>query len=176
MLHLDRHSAQGVTDVGASAALTGAGIIGESKSGPLEGGPGDVLGRCGGLAMFGRRSWLVRSTHDSAVSSLCAPTRYVVVLGLEATQPALPRGTSSASPQRRCNQVQSRCRSDPPTPSTVSCPRPTRDVMEARSAGPPLEVVGPAWDMTLSCDVDHVTCRRICDSHSSKQFDNSKTP
>jgi len=61
----------------------------------------DVVGLCG--LLMTRRCPLWRA-HE-----VCRRAR-----AGEATRPALSRGTSSASPQRRCNQLQSGCRADPP--------------------------------------------------------------
>jgi hypothetical protein len=169
-------------------------MIGALGSCPCEGDLGDFFGRCGGLTMFGRcggptmfgrRGGLtMRSTHGSTVSSLYAPTRSAVGFGLE----RLPSRTIVSGWKRR--------RLHPKGPQAapgsdfggpvgspasihgcfVGVPAQRMELGAKGREGPPLGNIRLAWDTTVTCDADHVTCCEINVYSSGKLWNASKTP
>ena len=162
-------------------------MIGALESCPWGGDLGDFFGRCGGLTMFGRcggptmfgrSSGLTMSfTHGSVVSSLDEPTRSAVGFGLERLpgRRLLPGGTSPASPQGAASGSGVRFRWTSwvsPPPSTVFVGVPAQ-WMEFGSKGRGRRAAGNArlaWDTTLTCDADHVTCCEISVFRSGQTF------
>jgi hypothetical protein len=144
-------------------------MIGALESCPCRGDLGDFFGRCGGSTMFGRCGGPTMSfTHGSVVSSLDEPTRSAVGFGLERLpgRRLLPGGTSPAFTPRGRTRLQGPISVDqlgPPPPSTVFVGVPAQ-WMEFGSKGRGRPAAGNArlaWDTTLTCDVDHVICRKI---------------